>query len=88
MATTDETTLSGSWEVLYTNSGAVNVPIVMTSRERGLRWAVKNNATPPAESLDGHIIPRNEDKERIVEPGETLFVNGGSGAILTHSGVS
>lgn len=85
MAETVELDLSGGWEILYTNSGAVNVPVVMTTHGRGMYWAVKESTTLPAESFKGHVIPRNEDKERIVEPGETLFVNGSNGHKLYHS---
>lgn len=85
MAVTVELALSGNWEILYTNSGAVNVPIVLTPREDGVNWAVREDTTLPAAGFSGHTLDPNFDRQRIVQPGETLFVRGQASAVLYHS---
>ena len=85
MAVTAEIVLSGSWELLYTNSSAVNVPIVMTPRGDGVRWAVREDTTLPANGFEGHNMNVNEDFQRFVEPGESFFINGQQGRSFYHS---
>lgn len=85
MAVTTELTLSGSWEILYTNSTSLDVPIIMTPHEKGANWAVREDTNSIADTFGGHTLEANEDRQRIVEPGETISVRGQQGALLYHS---
>ena len=82
MAVTADVTLAGGWEVGYTST-ADGTNVIVTPQGKGINWAVRNDTTPPAESLKGHKMDSPWDRQFIVPDGETLFFRGAAGAVVS-----
>ena len=81
MAVTADVTLTGGWELGYTSTADGTI-VIVTPHGKGFDWAVKNDTTPPAESLKGHKMDSPWDRQLVMPDGETLFFRGAAGSTL------